>query len=798
MRDVKYALRSVAASKKFAAIVIATLALGIGANTAVFGVLNAVVLRPLPYDHPERLVRVYHSAGGDDNSYMTGLAAIGYREQSKTLDIAILYTYSVQGADLTDRPEPERVRALPVSADYFRVLGVHPVLGQTFARADERPNARLAVVSARIWRKYLEAATDAAGRLLQLNGTPYQVVAVLPDGFDDPIESGVDIWMPLNLQPGGPNSFDNYYLSAIARLRTGASLEQAQAELSAVASGMQPTDAPARLRWTAHIVSLQTDTVGSAGPMLWILLGAVGLLLIIACVNVASLFLARGAARETELAVRAALGCSGWRLVRQLLVESVLLSLAGGIAGLLLARIVSGALLAAAPAAVSRVGSEALERSVLAFSFGVAVLAGIAFGVAPAIQATRPDLERMLRESGRSSSGGRRQTRARNVLVVCQVALALVLLIGAGLLLRTFDRLRSVDLGVRTSNVLTFAVHLPMGRYGDVEQRVRFHRDFQARLGALPGVRAAAAVSRLPVTGTFHSWGARPADPPDARQVQAQQRVVEGPYFKAVGIPLLRGRTFGPEDDAKAPRRVVVSQELVRQLFPSEDPIGKRLRVAAGQPEIIGVVGDVALGPRAAARPYVYHSHSQFAFADTRNWALTQAVALDAGVSNSFLADARRELARIDPSLVLYEPEMLDDVIGAGVAQERFALLLVASFALLALVLAAVGIYGVLSYSVSRRTREMGIRMALGAPAASVRTLIVRDGGRLAAVGIVLGCAGAYAATRALRSLLFEVSATEPLVFVSAAAVLSLVAMAASWIPARAATKADPLQAVRD
>ena len=796
VRDVKYALRSVAASKKFAAIVVVTLALGIGANTAVFGVLNAVVLRPLPYDHPERLVRVYHSAGGDDNSYMTGLAAVGYRDQSKALDIAILYTYSVEGADLTDRPEPERVRALPVSADYFRVLGVHPVVGQLFSRADERPNQRLAVVSARIWRKYLDGAADAAGRILQINATPYQVMAVLPAGFDDPLESGIDLWVPLNTQPGGPNSFDNYYLSAIGRLNPGATVAQAKAELATIAAGMQANRPAGAALWSANVVPLQTDTVGSAGPMLWILLGAVGLLLIIACVNVASLFLARGAARETELAVRAALGCSGWRLVRQLLIESVLLSLAGGIAGLLLAKIISGTLLAAAPAAVSSVGSEALERSVLAFSFGVAVLAGIAFGVAPAIQATRPDLEGMLRESGRSSSGGRRQTRARNALVVCQVALALVLLIGAGLLLRSFDRLRSVDLGVRTSNVLTFAVHLPIGRYGDAEHRARFHRDFQTRLAALPGVRAAAAVSRLPVTGTYHSWGARPADPPDARGIQAQQRVVEGPYFKAVGIPLLRGRTFGAEDDAKAPRRVVVSQELVRQLFRSEDPIGKRLRVAGAQPEIIGVVGDVALGPRAAARPYVYHSHSQFA--GDRNWALMQVVALDAGVSNSFVAEARRELARIDPSLVMYEPKMLDDVIGAGVAQERFALLLVASFALLALVLAAVGIYGVLSYSVSRRTREMGIRMALGAPAASVRTLIVRDGARLAAVGIVLGCAGGYAATRALRSLLFEVSATEPLVFISAAAVLGLVAMAASWIPARAATKADPLQAVRD
>jgi hypothetical protein len=284
--------------------------------------------------------------------------------------------------------------------------------------------------------------------------------------------------------------------------------------------------------------------------------------------------------------------------------------------------------------------------------------------------------------------------------------------------------------------------------------------------------------------------------PPDARGVQGQQRVIEGPYFKAVGIPLLRGRTFGPEDDARAPCRVVISQELARQLFPSEDPIGKRLRVAGQQPEIIGVVGDVALGPRAALRPYVYHSHSQFA-AD-RNWALTQVVALDADPSSSLLADARRELSLIDPSLVLHEPKMLDDVIGAGVAQERFALMLVASFALLALVLAAIGIYGVLSYSVSRRSKEMGIRMALGAPARAVRSMVVRDGGRLAAIGIGLGFVVALAATRALGALLFGVSATEPVVFAAAGAVLAGVAMLASWIPARAATKADPLQAVRD
>jgi putative ABC transport system permease protein len=795
VRDLRYAIRSIAGSKKFAAIVIATLALGIGANTAVFGVLNAVVLRPLPYDEPERLVRVYQSRGGEDN-YLPGLAVVAFRERSKTLDLSAVYTYSAQGADLTDRLEPERVRALPVSADYFRVLRVHPILGQVFDRADERANARIAVVSERIWRQHLGGAADAAGRLLSLNGVPYRVTAVLPDGFDDPLESGVDVWVPVNLQPGGPNSWDNQYLTVVARLRPGVTLAQAQAELATLAAGMEWNSAQATVRYSARVAPLQADTVGSAGAMLWILLGAVGLLLIIACVNVASLLLARGAAREAELAVRAALGCSGAGLVRQLVLESLLLSLAGGVAGQLLAQAITSVLLAAAPEAIARVGSGALARSVFAFSFGIAALAGIAFGVAPALQAARPDLGAVLRESGRSGSGSRRQTRARNVLVVCQVALALVLLIGAGLLLRSFERLRSVDLGVRASNVMTFEVHLPMGRYEDPERRARFHRDFQTRLAALPGVRAAAAISRLPVTGSYHSWGTRRPDlPPESRGAQPQQRVIEGSYFEAVGIPLLRGRSFGPEDDAKAPRRVVISQELVRQLFPSEDPLGKPLRVAGAQVEIIGVVGDVAIGPRATLRPYVYHSHSQFA-AD-RNWALTQIVTLDSEVP-SLLGDARRELSQIDPALVLYEPRMLEDVLGRGVAQERFALLLVASFALLALVLAAIGIYGVLSYSVSRRSREMGIRMALGAPAGAVRSMIVRDGGRLTAIGIGLGFVVALAATRALGSLLFGVSATEPLVFATAGVAVVGVAMVASWMPARAATKADPLRAVRD
>jgi putative ABC transport system permease protein len=796
IRDVKYAFRSISGSKWFAAIVVATMALGSGANTAVFGVLHAVVLRPLPYEQPERLVRVYQYARGEDG-YLTGLMAVGYRDRSRTLELAPIYTYAAEGADLTDRGEPERIRTMPVSADYFRVLGVRPILGRVFDRADERPDARVAVVSEHIWRSHLGAAPDAAGRRLSLNGVSFEVVAVLPAGFTDPLEPSVDIWTPLNLQPGGPNSVDNYYLTMIGRLQPGASLAQAQAELDALAASMQEPNAPARDRWSARVAPLQADTVGGAGPMLWILFGAVGVLLVSACVNVASLCLARGAARETELAVRGALGCSGWRLVRQLLIESVLLAVAGALAGLAISKAITATLLAAAPVVVARAGGGTLERSVFAFTLVVAVLAGVAFGIAPALQATRPDLEMVLRESGRSGSGSRSRTRARNGLVVSQIALALVLLVSAGLLLRSFARLQDVDLGVRPANVLAFEVHLPAGRYEDAERRARFHREFGASLARLPGVRAAGAVSRLPVTGTYHRWGAqRPDGPPGSRNVPAQNRVVEGSYFEAVGIPLVRGRTFGPEDDAKAPRRVVVSQQLARMLYPSDDPVGKPLRVAGGQADIIGVVGDVAIGVRIPAQPYVYHSHTQYAA--NRNWALTQVVAFDGGRAASLVDDIRRELSRIDPALVLYEPKMLDDVIAGGMAQERFALLLVAGFAVLALALAAIGVYGVLSYSVSRRSRELGIRMALGAPTGAVRAMVVRDGGRLAALGVALGSVLSVAATRALNSLLFGVSAIDPRVFAAAAGVLAAVALAASWLPARAATKLDPLHAIRE
>jgi putative ABC transport system permease protein len=414
--------------------------------------------------------------------------------------------------------------------------------------------------------------------------------------------------------------------------------------------------------------------------------------------------------------------------------------------------------------------------------------------MAPALQLTGGNLEGVLRESSRTGSGSRRLTRTRHGLVVCQIALALVLLIGAGLLLRSFDRLRSQSLGIDTTDVITFQVNLPLARYGEPDTRARFHRDLEARLAKLPGVRAAGAVSRLPVTGTYHRWGTVRDDLPSAPRLAAEQRTIEGAYFDALRIPVLRGRTFAAGDDGSAPRRAVISQELARQMFGADDPIGRTIRVLGSRLEVIGVVGDAAISARGTVRPMVYQSHSQFAA--NRNWALTQLVALDRATPAGVDA-VRREVLAMDPALVLYQPRMMSQVAGHGIAQEQFVLWLVSAFALLALVLATVGVYGVMSYSVTRRSREMGIRMALGATAGTVSLLILRDGIRLAVAGVAAGLAGAFAATRALQSLLFGVSATEPAVFGLAAAALAAVAVAASGIPARAATRVDPIHAVR-
>jgi predicted permease len=649
------------------------------------------------------------------------------------------------------------------------------------------------VVSHGLWQRALGGRDDVLGSSVMLDGVAHAVVGVMPAGFEDPLEAGVDAWVPLSLEPGDQNNWYNHYLSAVGRLRPGVTLAEAQAEVDVVASRQrvhvsESDEAPA-----AKLVPLHEDLAGGSRTLLLVLTGAVLLLLLIACVNIASLMLARGASRQTELAVRTALGSGRIRLASQLLTESLVLSLLGGAAGLLLSVFVTRGLETVAPATLVR-NIPDVDVRVFAFAFLLSVVAGVLAGLAPVLQFTRPSLASVLREGGRTGDGGRRQLRTRNALVVAEIALALVLVVGAGVLLRSFQKLTQLDLGMRTEAVWTFQVNLPSTTY-DVSARARFHTSLHERIAAIGGVRAIGAISRLPVTGEYHSWGSRrPAVAgAESRFLGVNQRVIEGDYFAASGIPLLRGRTFSAEDHTSAPRRIVINEALARAAFaPDEDPVGNILLIIGDTLEIIGIVGDVPVSARGDVVPVAYHSHTQYA--DNRNWALTQVVALDAPRAD-IVAALRGAVAAIDPNLVLHNPQRMADVVGRGVAQERFALLLVGAFALLALTLCAIGLYGLLAYAVARRRREIGIRLALGARPTGVRRMVVAQGARLALGGLALGLVAAFAVTRALEALVFEVSVRDPLVFATAAIVLGGVALVASWIPSLSATRVDPAEA---
>jgi predicted permease len=765
----------------------------------VFSVVNATLLEPLPYPGPDRLVRLYWWEPEGEFNYLPGAALIDYRDNLTSVEaLGAVYTYAETGADLTGSDRPERIRTLYVGADYFRALRVPPLRGRVFDRSAEREGVREAVLSYDLWQRRLGGETDVAGRSLMLDGLAYEIVGVMPPEFEDPLEAGVDVWLPQMLEVGGEdtrNSWDNHYLSAIGRLGPGITIEEAQAEVDLLASRQAVHFSADDEQPAARLVALHEDIAGDVRPLLLVLTGAVLLLLLIACVNIASLMLARGASRQTELAVRTALGSGRSRLASQLLTESLVLSLLGGAAGLFLSVFVTRGLETVAPATLVRNVPD-VDVRVFAYAFVLSLAAGVLAGLTPVLQFTRPSLASVLREGGRTGDGGRRQLRTRNALVVAEIALALVLVVGAGVLLRSFQKLTELDLGMRTEAVWTFQVNLPSTTY-DASARARFHTSLHERVAAIGGVRATGAISRLPVTGEYHSWGSRrpAADGVEPRMLGVNQRVIEGDYFAASGIPLLRGRTFSADDHASAPRRIVINEALARAAFaPGEDPVGDILLIIGDTLEIIGIVGDVPVSARGDVVPVAYHSHTQYA--DNRNWALTQVVALDAPRAD-IVAALRDAVAAIDPNLVLHDPQRMADVVGRGVAQERFALLLVGAFALLALVLAGIGLYGLLAYSIARRRREIGIRLALGARPAGVRRMVVAHGARLALGGLAIGMVAAFLATRALEALVFDISVRDPLVFATAAAVLGAVAVLASWIPALGATRVDPAEAFR-
>jgi predicted permease len=632
------------------------------------------------------------------------------------------------------------------------------------------------------------------GTTIQLDGEAYTVVGVAPAGFRDVIAGDVDAWVPLDL-PEGEYSRQNHFISLIGRLEPGVSVEQAGTYVSAVNARLVEAYDEIPDSQTMRVVSIHDDVVGTADTMLRILMGAAGLVLLIACVNVANLFLARSLGRRREIAIRSALGSGRGRLVRQFLAESLLVASIAGLAGLAVAHLGVRLLLSISPEAVARAQEVGIDGRLLLFAAGVTVITALLFGLVPALRGSRVDLTADLREGSRGTAGGRRSTRIRTGLVAAQVALALVLLIGAGLLIKSFAALQGQDFGFDPSDVVTFEVHLPDARYEDPALRVAFHKDLHERLRALPGVEDVAATSWLPAAGPYHDWGFRYETADGAQDWEgAQMRIIEGDYFETMGIPLLAGRTFDEGDDEDGPPVMIISETAANIAFPGQDAVGRQFYSADTVRTVVGVVPDVAYDARGRRKSKIYIPHAEFG--DDRNWALVQVVKTESGLA--ILPQVRSVLDAIDPELVIYRARTMEQVLGLHMETERFALTLMGIFGGVALLLAAIGVYGILSYSVSQRTREFGIRMALGATVGAVRRRVLAQGALLAGIGLLTGLLGALWLSQLLRSLLFGVSVTDPVIFAVVTACMALVALAAGYLPARRATRVTPMQALRE
>jgi putative ABC transport system permease protein len=810
-QDLRYALRQLRRSPAFSAVVISTLALGIGGTTAVATVAHAVLLAPLPYAQAGQLVRLYQEEPGNPAT-RGGVSAPHFRtlrdQTASFADVGARYFREDLGLDLSKDGDGQRLRTLLVTSDYFRTLRAAPFIGPGFQPDDEagepgndRTGARRVVLSDAVWRARFNADQSIVGTFIRLSAEPFEVAGIAPAGFEDPVVGAVDAWVPYNLTRD--TITENYSLTVVGRLRAGTSVTQALAELAVLSQSMKE-------RWpevkasSIVAVPLQADVVAPSRNLLQLLLVAVGLVLLVACVNVANLMLVRATGRAPEFAIRTALGSGRGRLARQLLVEALVLAGFGGVAGLALATIGVSVLKRLGRDALPRIDSIGFDPLVLVFAVVVTVATALACGVMPALRLARTDPSRALARQSRSATGSRWQGRLRTGLAAAQLALALALLTGAGVLSASFYQLMNIDLGFRVDGVLTFDVNLPGVRYG-AERRAAFQEDLARQLAAIPGVIAAGGTSRLPATGSFHPWplhidtgplaGTRVPEPPEP-----QHRTVSGEFFKALSMPVLAGRTFDDRDDASAPMRAVVSADLARIAFPGmplESVVGQRIAVLGrkNRREIIGVVGDVKIDVYGKPSAAVYSAHRQFA--GNRNWMLTHVVATN-GPAESIIPAIRAVVAGMDPELVVHRAAAMADVVGRGTSRERFALVLMGAFAGVALTLAAIGLYGVLAYVVRQRTPEIGIRIALGATAAHIRLSILRQAGLALGAGLVAGTAGALVLGRWLTTLAFGISPSDPRIVVAAAALLTLTGLIAAWLPARRAARVEPRDAMNE
>jgi putative ABC transport system permease protein len=797
-QDLRFGLRMLWKNPGFSLVAILTLALGIGTNTAIFSIVNGVLLRPLPFPNAERLV--YFESIKPDRDIKDGHISMpdyfDWQSQADAFEsISLIYVARIVVTG--DNTEPEFIPFSVVPVNFFQTMGVHPIMGREFVKEDRAKGAQpVAIISYGLWQRRFGANPNVLGSPIMLGGTRCIIIGVMPGGFDY-YPSKIQIWAPLYVSPNGRR--DNRFYRAVARLKPWATIAGAQSQMDTINARLQQQYVETNAGWSVRLHNLQAWTTRDIRTSLLLLLGAVGFVLLIACANIANLLLARATARRKEITVRTALGAGRWRIVRQLLTESSLLAITGGVVGLALSIFLTKLLIAISPADLARLDQVGLDARVLGFTVGVIGLVGLLFGLAPALQASKPDLNDALKEGGRGSREGYGRNRVRAILVVSEIALSLLLLIGAGLLIKSFMMLRDVNAGFDQHNVLTMYIGLPGDRY-KAEQQATFFRELTKRASALPGVESAGAASALPLSGVGFLVGrsfipeGRPLVPEES--FQTEYFVQAGDYFQTMRIPIKAGRTFTDHDTAETAPVVVINETAARRVFPGQDPIGKRIIVWRDEKfarEIVGVVGDVkaaALDEEVPSQIYVPHAQDP-------GWGQLGLAVRAKGEPEALTSQVRGVIHSLDKDQPPFNIRTMDQAFSESVAKTRLVMLLFGVFSMFALLLASIGIYGVIAYSVAQRTHEIGIRLALGAQTTDVRRMIVTQGMILTLTGAGLGLAGAFAATRVMRGLLYGVSATDPLIFIGVSLLLTVVALLACYIPARRATKVDPMIALR-
>lgn len=802
IKDLRFALRGLLKHRAFTAIAVVTLALGIGGSTSIFTVVDAALIRGLPYKSSDRLYHLWEKTPQEKFSKRE-FSYPDYQDYEKNnVFEGGLAAYTGGGALLSGSGESENVGAPRVSANFFSVLGVDPVLGRTFQAGEDQPNGpRVTVLTYAFWQRRFGGDPGIIGKALTINGESYTVIGVLPASFQFALRNN-DLWLPY--QPT-PNQLSRRYMhgtNLIGRLKPGLGPNEAQSDLTVIASRIEQEHNGSHAGTTAYVVPLQEEIVGTVRPILLVLLAAVGFVLLIACANVASLLLTRALSRQKEVAIRSALGASRWRVIRQLLTESMLLSLLGGAAGLLIAYWGVPALISWIPQnqlnAMPFLRSLGLNTGILAFSFGLSLLTGLVFGLAPALQSSRLDLNEALKEGGRQTSAGASH-RLRSAMVVTEIALAVVLLVGAGLMMKSLLRLLQTDVGFKTENVLTMTVVAPPSKYTDPNQQINFNDQLRQRVQTLPGVSGAGTVNILPLNGgnTTRFYIDGDPVPPPGKETESNIRTVSDDYFNALGVPLLAGRMFDARENPNSPQVVIIGKTIADRMFPGRDPIGKKLRYASVEEppvEIVGVVGDVKItGLDEAVKPVLYYSFRQFpsTFANL--------VARTGSDPNALANSIRNEVRNLEPEAAILNLRSMDEMIAQTPASfmRRFPALLISIFAGVALLLASIGIYGVVSYSVSQQTHYIGVRMALGARPADILKMVLKQGIVLALLGVGIGVFAAFWLMRLLSSLLYQVSTSDVSTFAIVTGTLFVVALLACYVPARRATKVDPLVALR-